>query len=185
MTNFFKVCIFSLLMVGAFWGYSSFGIPQIKPADPPGEAKVDLGDMTMEKFIALGAELFDGKGDCTLCHNERGRAPMLDKIGAEAEKTLKNPAYKGTAKTVEEYIYESMMKPSVYVVPTFGKKGTNDTVSPMPEADGPKTDLSPVEIAAVIAYLQDSSGSEVTVQIPKAGAPAKGAGSAKAEDCKK
>jgi mono/diheme cytochrome c family protein len=185
MTDFFKVSIFSLLMVGAFWGYSSFGIPQIKPADPPGEAKVDLGDMSMDKFIALGAELFDNKGDCTLCHNERGRAPMLDKIGPNAEKTMKNPAYKGTAKTVEEYIYESMMKPSAYVVPTFGKKGTNDTVSPMPEADGPKTDLSPVEIAAVIAYLQDSSGAEVTVKIPKMGDSAKGAEKAKAEDCKK
>lgn len=185
MTEFIKVSIFSLVMIGAFWGYSCFGIPQIKPADPPGEAIHDIGDMSMEKFIALGAELYDGKGDCTLCHNERGRAPMLDKMGADAEKTMRNPAYKGTAKTVEEYILESMLKPSAYVVPTFGKKGTNDTVSPMPEADGPKTDLSKIEIAAVIAYLQDSSGSEVTVQIPKADASAKGAETGKAEECKK
>lgn len=185
MTEFIKVSVFSLVMIGAFWGYSCFGIPQIKPADPPGEAIHDLGGMTMEQFIALGADLYDNKGDCTLCHNERGRAPMLDKMGADAEKTMKNPAYKGTAKTVEEYILESMLKPSAYVVPTFGKKGTGDTVSPMPEADGPKTGLSEAEIAAVIAYLQDSSGSEVTVQIPKAGAPAKGEGTAKAEECKK
>ncbi|OGS98545.1 MAG: hypothetical protein A3F73_07945 [Gallionellales bacterium RIFCSPLOWO2_12_FULL_59_22] len=183
MTNFIKVCIFSLLTVGAFWGYSSFGIPQIKPAPPPVEAKVDLGSMTMEKFIALGAELFDGKGDCTLCHNEMGRAPMLEKAVADAEKTLKSPAYKGTAKTVEEYLYESSVSPSVYVVPGFGKKGTNDTVSPMPDATGSSVGLTKIELAAVIAYLQDLSGSEVTVQIPTMDASAEGAESAKSKEC--
>lgn len=182
MSNFFKVCVFSLLTIGAFWGYSCFGIPQIKPADPPTETKVDLGAMTMEKFVALGADLYDNKGDCTLCHNERLRAPMLDKITVNYEKAIKDPKYKGTAKTIEEYIRESMLKPGVYVVPTFGKKGTNDTVSPMPDAMGAKTELTELEVEAVIAYIQDSSGVEVTVQIPK---EAKGTEVAKVEDCKK
>ncbi|MBI5437924.1 MAG: hypothetical protein HY936_03075 [Nitrosomonadales bacterium] len=184
MINFLKVSVFSLLMVGAFWGFSNFGIPQIKPADPPGEAKIDLSNMTMEKFIALGADLFENKGDCALCHTGR-RAPKLNKVAANADKAMKDPAYKGTAKTVEEYLRESMLKPSLYVVPGFGKKGTNDTESPMPDIMGAKVGFNEIEVLAAIAYIQDLSGSEITVQIPKPGAAPKAPEASKAGDCKK
>ncbi|MDD5181320.1 MAG: c-type cytochrome [Gallionellaceae bacterium] len=166
MINFLKVSIFSLLMIGGFWGFANFGIPQIKPAPPPVEEKVDLGAMTMDQFIALGGKIFNGKGTCTLCHNKLGRAPMLSDIGKNAPQRLKDPRYKGTAKTIEEYIFESMTKPSAYVVAGFGKSGTNDTESPMPDVTGGGIGLNPVEVKAVIAYLQDSGGAEVTVEIP-------------------
>lgn len=180
MINFIKVSIFSILMVGAFWGYSNFGIPQIKPAPPPVEEKLDLGAMTMDQFIALGGKIYNGKGTCTLCHNSMGRAPMLDKIGAVATETLSSPKYKGSAKTVEEYLHESLVKPSAFVVTGFGKAGTNDTESPMPDVSGGGIGLSEAEIAAVIAYLQDSGGAEVTVTIPEM--PAEGAEAPKAEE---
>ena len=182
MINFLKVAIFSLLVVSGFWGFSNFGIPQIKPADPPKEEKLDLGAMTMDQFVALGGKIYNGKGTCTLCHNSMGRAPMLDKIGAVSAGRLKDPRYKGTAKTVEEYLHESLVKPSAFVVSGFGKSGTNDTESPMPDVTGGGIGLSEAEVKAVIAYLQDSSGSEVTVEIPKMTAPAEGAGAAKAEE---
>ncbi len=180
MTNFLKVSIFSLLMVGAFWGFSNFGIPQIKPEPPPVEAKLDLGAMTMDQFIALGGKIYNGKGTCTLCHNAMGRAPMLDKIGTAAAENMKNPKYKGGAKTVEEYIRESLVKPSAFVVAGFGKAGTNDTESPMPDVTGGGIGLNEAELAAVIAYLQDSGGAEVTVEIPVM--PAAGAEAPKAEE---
>jgi cytochrome c oxidase subunit 2 len=59
-----------------------------------------------------------------------------------------------------------MLKPSAFVVVGFGKAGTNDTVSPMPNVTGGGIDLSEAEISAVIAYLQDLGGAEVTVEIP-------------------
>lgn len=167
MTNFLKVSIFSILMVGAFWGYSNFGIPTIVPAPPPVEEKLDLSAMTMDQFIALGGKIYNGKGTCTLCHNSMGRAPMLDTIGAKAEEHMKDARYKGTAKTVEEYIHEAMVKPSAFVVAGFGKAGTNDTESPMPDVTGGGIGLNEAEVAAVIAYLQDSGGAEVTVAIPE------------------
>ena len=182
MINFLKVAFFSLLMVGGFWGFANFGIPQIKPAPPPVEAKLDLGAMTMDQFIALGGTIFNGKGTCTLCHNAMGRAPMLDKVGAVAEERMKDARYKGAAKTVQEYLHESLVKPSAFVVSGFGKSGTNDTESPMPDVSGGGFGLNEAELAAVIAYLQDSSGSEVTVEIPKMEAPVEGAGAAKAEE---
>ncbi|WP_435627709.1 c-type cytochrome [Candidatus Ferrigenium straubiae] len=166
MTNFLKVSGFSLLMIGGFTAYSNFGIPQIKPELPPVEEKLELGAMTMEQFVALGGKIYNGKGTCTLCHNAMGRAPLLDKIGAIAAENLKNPAYKGAAKTVEEYLHESLVKPSAYVVPGFGKAGSNDSESPMPDVSGGGIGLSDAEIVAVIAYLQESSGAEVTVAIP-------------------
>src|SRR4030067_23640 len=180
MINFLKVSIFSLLMVGGFWGFSNFGIPQIKPAPPPVEEKLDLGAMTMDQFIALGGKIFNGKGTCTLCHNKMGRAPMLDVIGKNAPERLKDGRYKGKAKTIEEYIHESMTKPSAYVVAGVGKSATNDTESPMPDVTGGGIGLNPAEVAAVIAYLQDSGGAEVTVTIPAM--PAPGAEAPKAEE---
>ncbi|MDH4234634.1 MAG: hypothetical protein OEV15_05830, partial [Gallionella sp.] len=88
----------------------------IIPAPPPVEEKLDLSAMTMDQFIALGGKIYNGKGTCTLCHNAMGRAPMLDKLGAVATETIKNPKYKGGAKTVEEYIREALVKPSAFVV---------------------------------------------------------------------
>lgn len=166
MTNFLKVSGFSLLVIGGFTAFSNFGIPQVKPEPPPAGEKLELGAMTMEQFVALGGKIYNDKGTCTLCHNAMGRAPMLDKIGAVAAETLKSPNYKGAAKTVEEYLHESLVKPSAYVVAGFGKAGTNDAESPMPDVSGGGIGLSEAEIAAVIAYLQESSGSEVTVAIP-------------------
>ncbi|MDP7489374.1 MAG: hypothetical protein QGG10_02575, partial [Arenicellales bacterium] len=79
MKHFFKVLVFSLLMIGFFAGFSNFGIPEIKPAPPPVQEQLDLDAITPERFIALGEKLFNGKGTCTLCHNAvGGRAPLLD-----------------------------------------------------------------------------------------------------------
>ncbi len=166
MNNFLKVAIFSLLTIGAFTAYSNFGIPQIEPAPPPVEEKLDLGAMTMDQFIALGDKLYHGKGTCTLCHNEMLRAPLLDDVEAMAHKHMSDPNYKGEATTVEEYLHESFVNPSAYVVPGFGKAGTSDTESPMPDVSAGGIGLSEAEITAIIAYLQDISGGEVTVEIP-------------------
>ena len=53
-----KVAVFSLLTIGFFAGFSNYGIPEINPAPPPIEEKLDLGSMTMERFIALGNKIF-------------------------------------------------------------------------------------------------------------------------------
>lgn len=166
MRQFFTVVAFTLLMVGAFAGYSNFGIPQIEPSPPPKQEKIDLGAMTMDGFIALGEKIYKGKGTCTLCHNELGRAPMLDTTAGLVPERLKDSRYKGEADSVESYLVESLIEPSAFVVPGFGKKGTNDTESPMPDVSGGSIRLSDAEVKAVVAYLQDTGGAEVTVEIP-------------------
>lgn len=167
MKTFLKVVAFSLFAVVAFALYSNLGIPQIVPAPPPVEEKLDLGAMTMDSFIALGDKIFNGKGTCTLCHNPvGGRAPILDTVAVIAEERMKDPRYKGEATDSGEYIYESMVKPSAFVVTGFGKAGTNDTVSPMPDISTGSIGLSDAELKAVVAYLQDKAGTDVTVEIP-------------------
>ena len=172
MMNFLKVCLFSLVVIGLFAGYSNWGIPQIEPAPPPVEEELDLGAMTMERFVALGERIYRGKGTCTLCHNPvGGRAPLLEKAAAVAAQRLAAPRYKGKASSVEGYLYESMKDPSAYVVPGFGKAGSGDTLSPMPTVQGGSIGLSEAETRAVVAYMQDAAGVEVTVAIPRDAAP--------------
>ena len=167
MSNFLRVGAFSLVTIGFFAAYSNFGIPQIEPAPPPEQETLEMGDMTMADFVALGERIYNGKGTCTLCHTAvGGRAPLLDKVAAVAAERLTDPRYKGQATNAEEYLYESMVEPSAYVVAGFGKTGTGDTVSPMPGMKAGATAQSENEITAIIAFLQTLSGVEVTVKIP-------------------
>jgi len=162
MRTFLSVVVFSLLVIGLFSGYSTYGIPQIEPAPPPVEEKLDLGAMTMAQFVALGNRVYEGKGTCSLCHNPvGGRAPLIGETVALVEERLADTRYQGSASDVESYLYESLAE-----VAGFGKAGTGDTVSPMPNVLTGSIALSEVEARAVIAYLQDLSGVEVTVELP-------------------
>ncbi len=68
--------------------------------------------------------------------------------------------------TGEDYIRESVMCPTCYVVKKFGADG--DTKSPMPIISKPPISLSRTEVNAVIAYLQskDTPGEFATVTVP-------------------
>ncbi len=166
MRQFLKVVAFMVVTVGLFAGYSNLGIPQIQPAPPPTEEKIDLSAMTMDQFVALGERLFSGKGTCTLCHNALGRAPELGEIAISSQARLDDPRYAGSASDIEGYIRESLVDPSAFVVVGFGKAGSNDTESPMPSVNSGSIGMSDPETAAVIAYLQDNGGLEITVEIP-------------------
>lgn len=167
-----KILTTSLVVILGFVGYATYGIPLVVPEAPPVEEKL-TGALTMDQFLALGKKVFDGKGTCTLCHSPvGGRAPLLDTVGSVANDRLKDPRYKGKAKTGEEYIRESMIDTSAFVVAGFGKPGTGDTVSPMPDVSKGAIGLNEVELNSVIAYLQSNAGVEVTVALPTGAAPA-------------
>jgi len=167
-----KILLFSLAIMLSFVGFATYGVPLVVPAPPPVEEKLS-GDITIEQYIALGDKIFNGKGTCTLCHSPvGGRAPLLGSTGAVAAERLKDERYKGKATTPEEYLHESMVEPSAFVVSGFGKTGSNDTISPMPNVSKGSIGLSDVEIGAVIAYMQSIAGVEVTVALPTGDAAA-------------
>jgi mono/diheme cytochrome c family protein len=147
----------------------TYVLPQMK-GEAPEEKEVDVGALTMDSFLAMGENLYHGKGTCTLCHNKLGRAPDLlayDVVKVSLER-ISDSQYRGKAKDAEGYLRESMVQPSAYVVRGFGKKGSNDTESPMPAVDQAPIQISEVEISAIIAYLQKKDGNPVTVALPTA-----------------
>lgn len=169
-----KVLGFCLFLILVFTLVANT-LPQIE-GEAPVEKELDIGALTMDSFVALGEELFSGKGTCTLCHKPPplGRAPDVQAINMVevSIQHLADSRYQGEAKDAEAYIRESLLEPSIYVVKGWGQKGSNDTVSPMPAVNKAPIELSEVEIDAVIAYLQSKDGNEITVSLPAEGAVA-------------
>jgi nitric oxide reductase subunit C len=117
---------------------------------PPGQRPVASDNDP----IALGQALFrTAVPTCAACHSTAPgvnlAGPTLANIAANAEKTIASPDYKGKAKTVEEYIRESIMEPSAYLHP--GPMYSANGTSFMPTTY--KDSLSKEQIDQLVAYL--------------------------------
>ena len=158
-----KVLAFTIVMVLVFTGIANL-LPQVK-GEAPKDIKVDLGALTMETYIAMGETLFKGKGTCTLCHNNLGRAPDILAVNMEqtALERISAADYQGEAKDSEHYFHESMVAPGKYVVPGYGKAGEP---SPMPKVNKAPIGLTEVEMGAIIAFLQAKDGGDPTIALP-------------------
>ena len=168
MSVFFKTIGFSIGLALIFTLVTQL-LPQVE-GEAPVETKVDLASLTMDDFVAMGEDLFMNKGTCTLCHKPPpiGRAPDIqgmDMVRTSTER-FADERYQGESKDAAGYLLESMIDPSKFVVAGWGKKGSNDTVSPMPAIDKAPIQLSAMEMDAIIAYLQAKDGNEVTVSLP-------------------
>lgn len=171
-----RVLGFSLAVLLLYTLFANI-LPQVQSNPPSEEVFAPTGTLDKAGFAAWGERVFRGKGTCTLCHNNLGRAPDLLKLdlAAALPSRIADARYKGKAagktgaKAIEIYIRESLLDPSAYVVAGFGKKGSGDMQSPMRPVDKPPVGLKPPEIDAVIAFLQSRAGFEITVALPKAG----------------
>jgi mono/diheme cytochrome c family protein len=104
-------------------------------------------------LLADGTEPVDqifSKGQCVVCHTIPGipgaigtQGPKLEE-GTNAPNRIKDPAYKGAAHSTSEYIMESVVSPSTYVV-----KGFPDNL--MPKVFGQK--LSAGALKKIVDYL--------------------------------
>ena len=125
----------------------------IPEADRPKQAEDDGKKQAGGSLLADGSEPVDQifqKAQCVACHTIPGITGAIGTIGPKlVEKTnapgrLKDPAYKGAAKSVREYITESVIAPSAYVV-----KGFPDNT--MPKIFGQK--LSAGALNKIVDYL--------------------------------
>ena len=151
MRTFLKVFAFNIVVI-AFFLYVGNSIPQLRQ-DPPKEL-VLAADAPAEDFVKAGQDLFYGKGTCALCHEigKKGeRCPDLAGVGERAETRIKEAGYKGKATNGAEYLVESLMEPTIYVV-----EGYQPSMPPVGRQ------LSDLELVAVVSFLQ-SQGGEVTV----------------------
>ncbi len=128
---------------------------------------------TIETLAALGRMIAVGEGNvgvatrgrCPLCHtfgrnDPPGFGPNLFGV-AERAKTRVAAEGAGTssrARTAVEYLVESLVCPSCFVVPGFGEPGSHDRVSPMPRLQKPPAALTAREIVAVVEWLLTKDG---------------------------
>ncbi|HDY89463.1 MAG TPA: c-type cytochrome [bacterium] len=143
----FKGAVFSAVLIGFFTFYAN-KIPQIESRIP--EELVALeGKFTQGEIVRIGKDIFEGRGNCSICHLETGgRGPNLGNVGFIAE--IRKPDM-----LPEEYLMESIIRPSSYLVKGYGPI--------MPPADKPPVSLNQGELLAVVAYLQ-SRGGIVTIK---------------------
>jgi mono/diheme cytochrome c family protein len=91
------------------------------------------------------------KAGCAVCHTIPGVAGADGRVGPKlvlgttAPQRLADPTYKGSARTVREYIVESILSPGAYVVPGFPPRA-------MPRWYGQK--LSATALDKIAAYLE-------------------------------
>ncbi len=141
-------------------------MPGITPSPPPAGTggEVRTGGMDEAALVALGERLYAER--CALCHDAAGdRAPGLGRIALVAAERVKDPSYRGGAADAAGYMMESMVSPSAYVAPGYGKVGSPGAASPMPGfSEGPAR-LEEAELAALVAYMQALSGAAVTVSV--------------------
>jgi hypothetical protein len=112
------------------------------PAGPAPGAPVVTGDEPVNEIFT--------KALCFVCHTIPGIQGAVGVVGPKlvertnAPQRLKDPAYKGKATSVREYIMESIISPSTYVVKPFPDKI-------MPQDFGKK--LNAAAINKIIDYL--------------------------------
>lgn len=125
----------------------------IPEADRPKAAAEEAGAAAAGGVLATGDEPVNEifmKAGCVACHTIPGIEGAVGKVGplltegSNAPKRLKDPAYKGNAKSVREYITESILTPSMYVVKDFPD-------NQMPKDFGKK--LSAGAVNKVVDYL--------------------------------
>lgn len=123
----------------------------IPEADRPKMAEDKPAGAT--SLMADGSEPIDqifAKGQCISCHTIPGIPGAIGTIGPKLEEgtnaplRIKDPGYKGTAKSTSEYIMESIVDPSVYVVKPFPD-------NTMPKVFGQK--LSAGALKKIVDYL--------------------------------
>ena len=99
-------------------------------------------------------EMFTRAG-CAVCHvipgidGARGRVGPALVLGTTGRRRLADPRYRGRAETVREYVVESILTPSVYVVPGYPDRA-------MPHWYGKK--LTAKALDKIAAYLSQVNG---------------------------
>jgi len=143
-----------VLLVGILFALRSINSSSVTPAPAP--APVSSAAVLAPDLVPLVtgdepiAEIFT-KAGCLVCHTVPGISgadgrvgpPLV--LGATGPARLADPTYRGHAKTVHDYVVESVIEPGVFVVPGY-PAGT------MPIWYGAK--LSALALEKIASYLE-------------------------------
>jgi hypothetical protein len=147
--------VLAAIVLGLLWAYFLAPQPPVAKSRPLPIVPEMVPLVTGEEATAL---IFTRAG-CPVCHRIPGIAgadgrvgpPLL--LGTTGQQRLRDPAYKGRAKTVHEYIVESVVEPGAFVAPGYPA----DT---MPTWYGAK--LSALALEKIAAYLEGQTEEEAS-----------------------
>lgn len=139
-----------VLILGSFLALRSTNSSSVTPAPVSSVAALVPDRVPLVTGDEPIAEIFTRAG-CAVCHSVPGipgadgrvGPPLL--LGTTGPARLADPAYRGHAKTVHDYVIESVIEPGVYVVPGY-PAGT------MPTWYGAK--LSALALEKIASYLE-------------------------------
>ncbi len=120
---------------------------------PPPAAPPLLSDEELAKGDPVKGQTIFASQACAACHQVTGTAapvcPNLSAIGTQAATIIEEAGYKGQATSGPQYLYESIVNPSAFIVTGF-----NDGVMP----NNFVTTLSEEQIVDIVAYLNTLKG---------------------------
>lgn len=148
-----------LLVIGLVLLYALWTLQRPSPSPSATNPIAPGAALTPERIpLVTGeepiADIFTRAG-CVVCHvipgipDARGQVGPPLFLGTTGEQRLQDPAYQGQAKTVREYVVESVLEPRRFVVP-----GYPDLT--MPTWYGSK--LSALALEKIAAYLEQQTG---------------------------
>lgn len=148
--------VMGLVLLYALWTLRAPQSPSVVSLDPKG-AGVSMLTAEMIPLVSGDeptAEIFT-KAGCPVCHaipgipgaNGQVGPPLM--LGMTGAQRLADPSYRGAARTVHEYIVESVVEPSVFVVPGYPERA-------MPVWYGAK--LSALALEKIAEYLEYETG---------------------------
>jgi len=145
------------LLLGTWFALRSIESPSVTPVTAssvpvlaPGMVPLVTGDEPITVIFT--------KAGCSVCHmvpgipggDGRVGPPLL--LGTTGPARLADPAYRGHAKTVHEYVVESVIEPGIFIVPGYPS-------STMPTWYGAK--LSARALERIASYLERQGAATV------------------------
>ncbi len=143
-----------LVLLYALWAIQPSPSASPIKQNPPGPT----GALSAERIPLVSgeepiADIFT-KAGCVVCHTipgipaARGQVGPPLVLGVTGPQRLQDPGYQGQAKTVREYVVESVLEPGRYVVPGY-------PALTMPTWYGSK--LSALALEKIAAYLEQQT----------------------------
>jgi hypothetical protein len=140
--------IVAAIALGLLWAF-------LVPRQPPVAQRTSLPAVAPEMVPLVSGEeetsLIFSRAGCLVCHRIPGIAGAEGRVGpplwlgTTGQQRLRDPTYRGRAKTVHEYIVESVLEPGVFIVQGY-------PVETMPTWYGAK--LSALALEKIAAYLE-------------------------------
>lgn len=145
-----------LVLLYALWTLRTPQTPLAGPEVPPNLGPTSLAAEMIPLVSGDDSiiEIFT-KAGCPVCHaipgipGANGQVGPPLTLGVTGAQRLADPSYRGTASTVHEYVVESVVDPSAFVVPGYPERT-------MPVWYGAK--LSALALEKIADYLEHQTG---------------------------